>query len=344
MRVMSSKGLNGSRWASRCNSSIPSTGDWTCTSCHAWNYYWRQKCVKCDKGSNVARVTDQSPSAPVSQQKQRIAEVPRLERNSHIHSVPLVGSKPEPSASNVLRGGLSESHWAPQRNEKTAIATSSKVCKKLRTVPDKLPQPSVSEFSSKTADISLPYQVQHYILNLMERILEEACYDFALSWIPKKLDEMGWDCVEAVELAKWKTTLPLEIPPHAYGPHSRFDLETGLSNAVKVRNAAVHRHLCSNQTIRDMALQCQSLMSLFSDNSRYDKFKMLRSEIGKWEINSISLSDPRAKLEQALQNISEGPIDDMDWTPNPVSIEETFNEESLTDIEEFIDRMEIDQD
>ncbi|CCU76517.1 hypothetical protein BGHDH14_bgh03424 [Blumeria hordei DH14] len=216
--------------------------------------------------------------------------------------------------------------------------------KKQQYPPAKKSVKSVSKFSSKAVDISLPYQVQHYILNLMERILEEACYDYSLIWIPKKLNEMGWDCAEAVELAKWKITLPSEVPPHAYSPHSRFDLETGLNNAVKVRNAAVHRHLCSNQTIRDMALQCQSLMSLFSDTSRYDKFKLLRSEIGKWEINSISLSDPRAKLEQALQNISEGPIDDMDWTPNPVSIEETFNEESLTDTEEFIDRMEIDQD
>jgi hypothetical protein len=73
--------------------------------------------------------------------------------------------------------------------------------------------------------------------------------------------------------------------------------------------------------MRQMALQAQDLMSIFSDTTRQNKFHQLWSELNVWNPTD-NPSGARARLEKALQEISERPMDDMDWTPNAVSLEQ----------------------
>lgn len=88
-----------------------------------------------------------------------------------------------------------------------------------------------------------------------------------------------------------------------------------------------------------MALQSRDMMIMFSDVTRQDKFQMLWVELGNWEMNGRSDPDAaRARLEEALNNISERPMDDMDWTPNAVSLQEISDEKE----EEILDAMELD--
>jgi hypothetical protein len=177
---------------------------------------------------------------------------------------------------------------------------------------------------------------------MIERILEEACYDFATRWIPQALAEKGWNCPEMVELATWKTFLPTTIPPQAIVPMVGYSLEAGLLDAVRIRNAAVHRHLCDNAEIRKMAKQGQNLMVMFSDVTRQDKFHRLWTELNNWDASRDDDQGKRKRLQQALIEISERPIDDMDWTPNDLSLQEITGEPVQESAEVYVDEMELD--
>jgi hypothetical protein len=192
------------------------------------------------------------------------------------------------------------------------LTPSQTVSKPLQVTPSTTPKPP---------DLGLPYEVQHCILAMIQRILEEACYDLASRWIPQTLREKGWDCPEAVELSTWRDLLPTVLPPNAIAPLRPYSLERSLADAVRIRNAAVHRHLCDNTEIRRMVLEAQDMMTMFSDTTRQGKFHRLWVELNDWD-RSFDLQDAREKLQLALREISERPIDDMDWTPNAVSLQE----------------------
>jgi type I site-specific restriction endonuclease len=180
---------------------------------------------------------------------------------------------------------------------------------------------------------------------MMQRILEEACYDFASRWMRNILNENNWTCSEAVELSMWRKVLPPALSPNVIVPVKDYSLEDALTDAVRIRNSAVHRHLCDNIEIRRMASQAQDLMSMFSDVTRQTKFHRLRDELDDWDAASQQdLQAARSKLQEALQEISERPMDDMDWAPNVVSLQEiTTHAESLLEIEEhYVDEMELD--
>jgi hypothetical protein len=200
--------------------------------------------------------------------------------------------------------------------------------------------------ASAPPDLGLPYEVQHFILAMIQRILEEGCYDFASRWIPDTLYGKGWTCSEAIELSTWKKFLPDVVPYKAISPVPNYSLEKALSDAVTIRNAAVHRHLCNNREIGRMSSKAEDLMFMFSDVTRQNKFHRLQEELKQWD--SAVTEDQQGKrdrLERALREISERPVDDMDWTPNAVSLQEITSRPAspqIQDTEEYIDQMEID--
>jgi len=124
-------------------------------------------------------------------------------------------------------------------------------------------------------------------------------------------------------------------------------LEDALGRAVRIRNSAVHRHLCDNSEIRRMALQAQDLMLMFADSSRVTKFQLLQEALYEWD--NTHRHDPdksRADLEQALREITERPLDNMDWTPNAISLQDVTSRTALDglylDTQEHLDEMDID--
>jgi len=203
---------------------------------------------------------------------------------------------------------------------------------------------SISDTQSHdpSLDLGLPYEVQHCILAMIQRILEEGCYDFANRWIPSVLAKNKWTCPEAVELSTWKATLPTSLPADALTPTAKTSLRIGLDHAVRTRNAATHRHLCDNYEIRQKVSQAQDLMMTFSDTTRQSKFIHLLAELNDWEIGVQQNFDAaKKKLQDALQEIGERPMDDMDWTPNSVSLQEVALYSNPAP-EELVDAMELD--
>jgi hypothetical protein len=93
-----------------------------------------------------------------------------------------------------------------------------------------------------------------------------------------------------------------------------------------------------------MSRQAQNLMTMFRDVTRQNKFHRLWEELSNWDRSSKG--DPqfaRGRLERALQEISERPMDDMDWTSNAVSLQEiTSDVEKTQDVLFYGDEMELD--
>ncbi|KAG4034101.1 hypothetical protein MFRU_003g00770 [Monilinia fructicola] len=223
-------------------------------------------------------------------------------------------------------GGLSASRWAPRDYPGRSKAANRQ---EVWTMVIPRPQPSSMSHTQNTSllaysspDLGLPYEVQHYILGMMQRILEEGCFAFASRWIPDVLQRNNWTCSEAVELSTWRTILPENVPAAALTPHSR-PIHLCLADAVRIRNSATHRHLCTSRELQRMTQQAEDLMGLFSDQTRQSKFHRLWIELYDWEKFSVmDMQGARHKLEIALQEIGERPMDDMDWTPNAISLQE----------------------
>lgn len=336
------------------SSSVIRLGEWRCPSCTFNNYEFREHCLRC------STTKSQNPP-PADRSTSTLSTVPTIVPQIRSSNVP----KPRVSSQQerVLGTGLATSRWAPRRASQGQGQIWTRVrylykhrftanCNQtVHTIPVRENSRPASRSPTRTTtpyspDLGLPYQVQHFILALMQRLLEEGCYAFATRWIPGILNEKGWDCAEAVELSAWKAFLPGIISPNAIKPLPGYTLEAALADAVRIRNSAVHRHLCNNYELRQMTLRGEDLMSMLSDITRQTKFNQLRTELKAW--NPLDPSGARARLETALQEISERPMDDMDWTPNAASLQEVTpaventqaNIEQLADA--FADAMDLD--
>ncbi|TVY45598.1 Uncharacterized protein LOCC1_G006169 [Lachnellula occidentalis] len=345
-------GLSASIWAPKKGDHYgPKPGDWHCV-CGYSNFASRTVCNKCTaprgndghhsfghasgmipqrqtsghlNAANQVYVTGHA-HAPVDYSWQSIhQEHPTALKSSHGNQ-PRTVQTSDSLAIDLLdsqKYGLATSRWAP-KNYRSRRQQSDEPEIWTRTIAKPRPQTNyTSPPVSKPLDLGLPYEVQHYILAMIQRILEEGCYDFASRWVPNKLFEYKWTCPEAVELSTWKKMLPEILPPNAITHVPNTSLEKGLADAVRIRNSAVHRHLSDNVEIQRMALQAQNLMAMFSDVTRQNKLYYLQVELGEWNgLNAVDPQAARSKLQRALQEISERPLDDMDWSPNAVSLEE----------------------
>ncbi|APA08073.1 hypothetical protein sscle_03g028430 [Sclerotinia sclerotiorum 1980 UF-70] len=287
---------------------------------------------------NVPVSTHSHPSRETS--KNRITETPRKM---------ILDREPPQNELQKSSGGLSTSQWAPRdypgrskaanRGEVWTMITPTSQSSLVRHAYN------ASSPAHSSRDLGLPYEVQHYILGMMQRILEEGCYTFASRWIPDLLHKNNWTCSEAVELSTWRTFLPENIPAEALASHSK-PLHRCLADAVRIRNSATHRHICSSRELQRMTQQAEDLMSLFSDQTRQLKFQRLWIEINGWEnLSVIDMQAARHKMELALQEIGERPMDDMDWTANTISLQQIPPgkvELGDTDDYDVYDEMEID--
>lgn len=191
-------------------------------------------------------------------------------------------------------------------------------------------------------DLGLPYEVQHYILTTVQRILEEGCFAFASRWAEKAIYNKNWTCPEQVELKTWRDELHNLIPPEAIIPELRVYLASALRDAVIIRNAATHRQRCTNFEIKKFTLQATKLMEIFDDITRQSKFHRLWTAIDDWDRHPMSADDKRVKLELALQEIGERPVNDMDWSPNVLSLLDVAARDDRPQSNDMEDPMDVD--
>lgn len=145
----------------------------------------------------------------------------------------------------------------------------------------------------------------------------------------------------------WRDFLPDNCPIESIDPVPGYTLAAALADAVRIRNSAVHRHLCDNIELQSMSFHARDLMFMFGDVTRQDKFHRLAKELWEWDHSGHDLQTRRTRLESALREINEAPIDDMDWSPNVMSLQEISVSPERTHQRqvseaESLDRMDID--
>ncbi|RFU34676.1 hypothetical protein B7463_g1673, partial [Scytalidium lignicola] len=340
---MGQNGLGSSIWAASNRNDVDFSrrpGDWSCSSCSFLNFRSRTNCYKCytaKDGIRPDKINGGGQTTPI-----QIAAPPETVYQESIQDLDIVGQQEGIPTDSVAKeytldtrpyyvkftnegSGLSASCWAPRnRNREPPSGNRGKFEQDYTTAYKPSAASHSYPISAKKADLGLPYEVQHYILAMIQRILEEGCWDFASRWIPNILIENNWTCCEAVELSSWRRVLPTApLPSRALVSVPNYSLEKALVDAVQIRNSAVHRHLCDNTELKRMLSHAQGLMSMFSDVTRQTKFHQLSVALVEWDDTSgDDLHAARSRLESVIQEVNEKPIDDMDWTPNTESLEQ----------------------
>ena len=127
----------------------------------------------------------------------------------------------------------------------------------------------------------LTYKVQHKLLNAVQRLLEESCYDWAAKWLPALLTERKWDCAEAVELGNWAEILPQRFQNISNGATSLDSggaLKCALVATHPLRHAAVHRLPTSAKSIQKMLDNALYLIKALYDAPSALKLEAVRTD------------------------------------------------------------------
>ncbi|KAF2669430.1 hypothetical protein BT63DRAFT_455414 [Microthyrium microscopicum] len=295
------QGLFSSRWAHPGStfSKKLARDEWICPICQFSNFAHRTQCLNCTASRQKAGATGPSITANTSKATPTANFIP-----------PYANPTLPKQASDLFSSRYAPRYHQPQQPRQ--IWT--------RTAPARSSTP-------QRQDLGLPYEVQHFILEMMRRILEEASFDFASRTIPQVLAEKAWDCSERVELAMWRDTLPEAVPASALVVISGYSFTQALIDAVRLRNVGTHRQLCDNGQLRKMADWSAGLMVMYGDETRRAKFEWLFDELIAWD-EGKNAEERRRKLEEALRYISERPLESMDWSPNSESLEEVSTSET----------------
>ncbi|KAL8726082.1 MAG: hypothetical protein Q9181_006187 [Wetmoreana brouardii] len=123
------------------------------------------------------------------------------------------------------------------------------------------------------------FEVQHKLLNTVQSLLEQCCYNWAKQWLPTLLEDHKWTCAEAIELTKWVHVLSHgklgKLPAHATALESKTELRPILKATHELRHAAVHRLPTSAKGIEKMLRNALSLATALHDTSTGFKIEQL---------------------------------------------------------------------
>ena len=155
----------------------------------------------------------------------------------------------------------------------------------------------------------LSYQVQHSLLNTVQGLLEDCCYEWAAKWIPNVLEERNWTCAEAVELGRWSQVIPQrfgKLSIDATRLDSREALAQVLQATHSLRHAAVHRLPTSGKGIEKMLNNALALVKALNDTGRIfkmeDVLKQLQARMRDMELHKNQLEN---ELDEELRSIQE---------------------------------------
>ena len=158
------------------------------------------------------------------------------------------------------------------------------------------PSKSISSSSPSLFPSYLSYISQHKLLNTVQRVLEDCCYDWVSKWMPSLLEERKWTCSEAVELGRWSTAIP-----RRFDTFSSDATSLGSGEALRavflathpLRHAAVHRLHTSVRGLERMLENALKMVMALKDTPREGKLhnilEKFRSTVRAMEVNKIEL-------------------------------------------------------
>ena len=175
--------------------------------------------------------------------------------------------------------------------------------------PIKDPSESITSSSPSLFPSYLSYISQHKLLNTVQRVLEDCCYDWVSKWMPSLLEERKWTCSEAVELGRWSTAIP-----RRFDTFSSDATTLGSGEALRavflathpLRHAAVHRLHTSVKSVERMLENALKMVTALKDTPRtsklHDILEDFRSTMRAMEANKneleISLDKELGSIQQ----------------------------------------------
>ncbi|GAP86305.1 putative ubiquinol-cytochrome-c reductase cytochrome [Rosellinia necatrix] len=154
--------------------------------------------------------------------------------------------------------------------------------------------------------VYLPLGTQHRILTDLQRLLEDACFDFAQRAMPDVLEKKGWGCSEAAELNLWAA----EFQQRQSHFSDKVDdvgrpLPELLRSVAHIRHTAVHRICISARGLEQFLMNAESFMTLLGDTARLRVLTGIRRNvqqtIEELERNKHVLS---SKLKETLRRLA----------------------------------------
>lgn len=175
--------------------------------------------------------------------------------------------------------------------------------------PIETPSKAISSNSPSLFPSYLSYISQHKLLNTVQRILEDCCYDWGSKWMPSLLAERKWTCSEAVELSRWSTAIPSRFDTFSFDATSLGSgeaLRAVLLATHPLRHAAVHRLRTSVRGLERMLENALKMVRALKDTPRegklHDILKKFRSTVRAMEVNKIELE---ISLDKELGSIQQ---------------------------------------
>ncbi|KFY85024.1 hypothetical protein V500_08775 [Pseudogymnoascus sp. VKM F-4518 (FW-2643)] len=163
--------------------------------------------------------------------------------------------------------------------------------------PAKYKMPRRSRSISLSTPKYLPYEAQHVLLNTVQRLLEESCFDFAKKWFPGDHRVLEWTSPAQVEISKWRDLLgAARIPHDALDGNVQTPLRVLLQEATYIRNNAVHRSQVFVEDILKMLTSSIQLTRMLRDQTRRTKIEDIRGRLIH-EVNVRDDNRSRATVE-----------------------------------------------
>ncbi|KAL2210048.1 hypothetical protein CC79DRAFT_1394339 [Sarocladium strictum] len=150
----------------------------------------------------------------------------------------------------------------------------------------------------------IPFETQHLVLNTVQRILEQCCFDFASTSMPSILQTKKWTCAAAGELSEWAKLLHKDMnQQHPAAP----DFKGGplLRDMFILRNTAVHRVPMPARGINDLLKSAVTFAQAMQTSLQASQLEQLQSDLASkikvMELNKNSLEDSATIKLQAIQ-------------------------------------------
>ena len=150
-----------------------------------------------------------------------------------------------------------------------------------------------------------PLPCQRSLLEKIQTILEQACFNFGRQSLPNVLAKNHWDCPESAELNLWIAEFRKRKEIFHKSKDLGKPLERVFRSAADIRHAAVHRVRVSAKGIELFMLDAESLATLLQQPASLTLLVDLRrntqTAIEELERNKHVL---RSKLEETMKSIA----------------------------------------
>ncbi|KAL8769626.1 MAG: hypothetical protein Q9209_004423 [Squamulea sp. 1 TL-2023] len=130
--------------------------------------------------------------------------------------------------------------------------------------------------------VYLSFKTQHRLLTLVQRLLEESCFEFGITWVPEMMKARHWDEAESIELTQWTrrfSQFTKTLPPTAIKRTPGKSITEVLFATSSLRHSAVHRLRTSAAGILKMLIAATTFTEALNDCKRSERLSEIKTQL-----------------------------------------------------------------